>query len=173
MYNEEEQVKQEQPGIGQQVANEIVDTGKREMGKRIWKFIISHLEAMLPIIGSIFAIVCFIGLTFGVLSLIKNAFVTASAAENPDSVSSVQDANIVYLGENGEYKITVENIADQILENLETQKIDNEAAGFSTDNLDNMIDKYIKAEIQTTYPETGASGITAVPVKMSSSSSSL
>lgn len=155
MYDEEEKVEQEQPGVVERTVKKGVNYGKNKAINAFWEWIKPHLMIALPILGKAFLILCTIGLTFGIIQTI---LIPASATENPDSVASVEEADIVYLGDNGEYKISVENLADQILENLETQKINNEAVGFSSDDLDNMIDKYIKAEIQTTYPETGASG---------------
>lgn len=155
MYNEEEQVEQEQPGVVERTVKKGVNYGKNKAINAFWEWIKPYLIKALPILVKGFLIVCVIGLIIGI---IQQVIIPVSATGNADSVSSVQDADIVYLGENGEYKISVENLADQILENLETKKINNEAVGFTSDNLDNMIDKYIKAEIQTTYPETGVAG---------------
>mgnify|MGYP003473387326 FL=1 len=159
MYEDEDELKkqkqQEQPGIAKQTTKKVVK-------KTLWDLIKPHLPAILSAIGWFFLILLAVGviilIPYLIWQFITSLFTSASAAENPSAVSSAETAKMVYLGDNGEYKISVEDLADQILEELENNKVDNEEAGFSSDDLDNMIDKYIKAEIQTTYPKTGASG---------------
>lgn len=78
---------------------------------------------------------------------------------------------LVYLDENGEYKLVAPNLAELILNKLKDQKLNNELAGFTEEitgdttntgeekteaelraELQDMIDKYIKVETNTTLP---------------------
>jgi len=84
---------------------------------------------------------------------------------------------LIVLGDDGKYKLSVENLAEIILQELQDQKVDNEQAQFVTDTdtdtdtnaddvkepeegftpeqlaeLQDMIDKYIKVEANTTLP---------------------
>lgn len=61
---------------------------------------------------------------------------------------------IISIAEDGSYKLNVKDLSERILKELEEQQVNNELLGFKTEELGDMIDKYVKAEIQTTYPQT-------------------
>ena len=92
--------------------------------------------------------------------------VSSSFVEGENGESSVEEKDLIYIDkETGAYKIQEDDISHQIQNELSNQKVNNELLGFYqevTNNdeleIDDMIDKYIKAEIQTTYPKTGVLG---------------
>lgn len=61
---------------------------------------------------------------------------------------------LITIDEKGAYKTNVEKFADQILAELERQKVNNEVTGFDTDALGDMIEKYIRTEIKTSNIKT-------------------
>lgn len=139
----------------------IKDTSKKtvkNIGKNIMKII---LPKILPFIGIFFLIL----LAFGVINLITHLvaqwFMSLFGLDSSTGANATiaGEANkIICINEYGGYDITVENFSEQILQRLEENKVDKEAAGFITDNMDDMIDKYIKAEVKTMYPKTGKLG---------------
>ena len=62
--------------------------------------------------------------------------------------------HIISVEEDGSYKLNAEDLSKQILEELENQKVNNEVMGFDVEELGNLIDKYIEAEVKTSYPKT-------------------
>lgn len=64
------------------------------------------------------------------------------------------NGQIISIAEDGSYKLNSKDLAEDILEELENKKVNNEVIGFNIDDLVNMIDKYIEAEVKTSFPET-------------------
>lgn len=73
----------------------------------------------------------------------------------PVSRTSIDyNGRVISIDEEGAYKLNVKNLSEQILAELQKQKVNNEVIGFNTDEIGNMIDKYIRAEVKTSYPKT-------------------
>ena len=81
---------------------------------------------------------------------------TQSASSSTNEIN--QTSSIIYIDEDsGAYKLQ-DNFSEKLLEELERQSVNAEAAGFVTEDLEDMLDKYIKAEVQTMFPKTGVWG---------------
>lgn len=141
----------------------IVDKGKetakneaKKAGKNIAK---KAIKWAWPAI-SIFLIIL---LAFGVLNLvvytIQSFFSSLLSIFNPDqeasSSSTNQTQSIISIDEDGAYTFN-KNYGELIAEELEKQKIDTESLGFSIDEFGDMIEKYIKTEVQTMFPKIGS-----------------
>lgn len=148
----------------------IIDKGKefiakegKKVGKKVMKKIIPLIA---PYIGIFVLILLGVGLVNAIPLLLQQLVVSVLATSNPSNpdtaLSTSATESIIYIDDNGAYKLKAEDIADQLLEELEKQKVNTEVMGLKDDDnegLDeDMIEKYIKAEIQTTYPKTGCSG---------------
>ena len=134
----------------------------KNAGKKIIKIVTNPFIKPILIGISIFFIIL---LAFGVINLIpyliRNWIASLFGFGDSTQANATlsEHANrIVCINEHGGYDITVENFSKQILQKLEENKVNIEAADFITENMDDMIDKYIKAEVQTMYPKTGKSG---------------
>lgn len=88
-----------------------------------------------------------------------NAF-SINSAEDAEQISSETNDSVIYIDKNGYYKLK-EDYSELILQRLEEQKVNNNVMGFNFENEEDqkvfrdMIDKYIKAEVATTFPKTG------------------
>lgn len=132
------------------------DTGKKAAKKIINKLI---MIALPYIIGFIICILA-LGVMLATVFLIKEKLSSILSIFSPtqEAPTTVLDStqSIVSIGENGEYVIN-DNFSEQILEELEKQKVDNEAMEFLTndeDEFEDMINKYIETEMRTMFPKT-------------------
>jgi len=99
----------------------------------------------------------------------------SSGPTNPPAERELHNGELIHIDKNGAYKLNVKDLPEQILKELEDQKVNNEVMGFaqevqltdgteSTDTtedqevLKDMIQRYIEAEVKTTYPETKREG---------------
>lgn len=138
-----------------QVKEIIKDKGK-QLSKKILKKVLKYIIMGLAIL---FAILLAVGLLMAVQLFIKNLFnsFVGLFKNNSSSLSSGNKNNsIVYIDDNGYYKFSAEDLVEQILQELEEQQVDSEEFGFiSKKTTKNLIEKYVKAEAQTTLLKTG------------------
>lgn len=135
------------------------------------------LPAILPAISLFLLILLIVGLINAIVVIIQSifaAFFNFFNPSKPDSTLATSGStsaaeSVIYIDDNGAYKLKVEDIADQILAQLEEKKVNTEILGLREEMIESaggesadsetfdedMIEKYIKAEIQTTYPKTG------------------
>lgn len=136
----------------------IKDTAKKETKKVMKKGVKKVIKLALPYIGMFILCLLAIGLIMATISSILNFFAGLLGVD-ADSLSSSNDATIeksqkiISITDEG-YKLN-DDYSEKILEDLESQKVDTEIMEFSTEDLSDMIDKYIKAEIKTMYPTIG------------------
>ena len=157
----------------------IIDKGKKlveKEGKKVAARAIKQImPALLPVIGFVALIFLIVGLINAIPIIIQTIFASILNMffpSSPDSAlatsgSTSATESVIYIDDNGAYKLKAKDIADQLLEALEKQKVNTEVLGLKQEanesadggSIDkNMIEKYIEAEIQTTYPKTGCSG---------------
>lgn len=152
----------------------IAKDAKKKAGQEIKKAIIKHLPAIASAIGYALLIIlafCLIYLlTYKIISFfvsIVNFFspsqsatdsINASVSTSTGANAINQTASIIYIDEDtGEYKLQ-DDFAKKLLEYIDEQGVDAKAAKYITDDLEDMLDKYIKAEVQTMFPKTGLAG---------------
>lgn len=148
----------------------IVDKVKDFMAKEGKKVISKVMKKIIPLISpyiGLFAVILLVvGLINAIPLMLQQMVVSVSATSypsNPDTaLSTSATESVIYIDDNGAYKLKSEDIADQLLKELEKQKVNTELMGLKEDDnqgLDeDMIEKYIKAEVQTTFPKTGCFG---------------
>lgn len=141
----------------------VDDTGKK-ISQGIKSKFIKWLPKLLPIIGGIFLVIIAFCVIYLLVNLVISFFTsllsifspTQDANSNANSIN--QTSSIIYIDEDsGAYKIQ-DNFSEKILEELDRQSINAEAAEFITEDIEDMLDKYIKAEVQTMFPKTGVWG---------------
>lgn len=144
-----------------EVVDKVKDTAKGVAKKGAKNIIKIILPKLLPVIGIFVLILLAIGVINAIVFAVQSFFTSLVSGNNPtDEIATVADnsKSLVCINENGGYDLSIENFSQQILDKLEEQKVDSEAAEFITDNFEDMIDKYIKAEVQTMYPKTDIKG---------------
>lgn len=161
-YNSEEQ------SVVKDKAKEVGQRGAKKFGK--WAFQrVKSLIKMIPLPGwaaigtVILAILAFTVIvaiiTFAIeylLSLLGAFSPTQSANTNTSQIN--QTASIIRIDEDsGAYKLQ-DNFSEKLLVALRNESVDPEAAKLVTNDLEDMLDKYIKAEVQTMFPKTGVLG---------------
>lgn len=84
------------------------------------------------------------------------AYRPTEGPKNPPATRTPEGYNgqIVSIDKDGSYKLNSKDLADDILEQLRSKKIDNGKWGFDINELENMIEKYIDAEVKTSFPQT-------------------
>lgn len=122
----------------------------KEAGKKLWAW-------AAPAIGWFVLIILAVGVVNLVVYEVKAFFTGKTINSSANSTSADQVKSLVSTSSNGGYALN-ENYSEQIIEEMEAGSIDAEEMGFITENGDNMIDKYIKVEMQTMLPKTGVSG---------------
>lgn len=162
----DEEKKQNQKDQGNNPIKEGTKKAAGAAGKKIAKLIFMNPYVQA---GIVLFILCI--LTAGVINVatyyIKNWFSSLLGFDDAtkETSSSIVDKSktIVSIGKNGEYIIN-NNYSEQILAELENQKVSSVAAGFIeedsevVDEIKDMMDKYIKAEMQTMFPKTNVLG---------------
>lgn len=150
----------------QQVADKVKDEAKNKAKKSIMQAIKPMLPGILSAVGIFFLCLLAVGVINLIPYLIKDFFSsifgglfggssTNSESQSEDSLRVLE--SVVYIDDNGYYKLKDENLAEKILEELKAQQVDTKEAGFDEDEFGNMIDKYIQAEVKTSLPKTGKS----------------
>lgn len=162
----DEEKKQNQKDQGNNPIKEGTKKAAGAAGKKIAKKIFMNPYVIKA--GILFFLCIF---TAGVINVatyyIKNWFSSLLGFDDAtkETSSSIVDKSktIVSIGKNGEYIIN-NNYSEQILAELENQKVSSVAAGFIeedsevVDEIKDMMDKYIKAEMQTMFPKTNVLG---------------
>jgi len=145
--------------------NEVIKDTAKSLGKALLKPIKKWI-----LIGTLclFGFLLVVGLLHLVEYQVKSMFTnlvntfSINSAEDAEPVSSETNDSVIYIDKNGKYKLK-ENYSELILQRLEEQKVNNNVMGFNLDDEDeqemlkDMIDTYIKAEVATTFPNTGDS----------------
>ena len=124
-------------------------------------------------IGFVFAVLLAAGFLQLLLYAIVNFFLSPILAIinffTPEQQEATINANselieaisayesIVTIGDNGQYIINDET-SELIINAFESNAIDTEAMGLSSNEFGNMIQKYVEAEMKTLYPKTNAPG---------------
>lgn len=146
--------------------NEVV----KDTAKDVGKFLLKKVKKWI-IIGTIclFGLLLVVGLLHLVEYQIKSIFTNlinglginnSQNEETTSSGSSETSDCVIYIDDNGYYKLK-EDYSEAILKELSDQKVNNKVMGFNLDDEEDqkvfrdMIDKYIKAEVATTFPKTG------------------
>ena len=145
--------------------NQIKETIKSEGKKLAKKAIKPFIKYIIIGIAIFFGILLTIGLIHLVEYQVKSIFTNLinsfniNSAEDAEQISSETNDSVIYIDNNGYYKLK-ENYSELILERLEEQKVNSKVMGFDLSDEDDqelfkdMIDKYIKAEVETTFPKT-------------------
>lgn len=144
--------------------NQVKEAAKKASKKIVKKLMIKIMKYVIIGVACLFAILLAVGVLLGVQWLIKSAFnslLSMFSGKKPDSSlnSTSKNESVIYIDENGYYKMKVEDLAEQILQELEDKKVDTEEFGLSSKEFENMLNKYVKAEVQTTLPKTGKNGL--------------
>lgn len=122
----------------------------KKAGKKLWVW-------AAPAIGWCTLILLAVGVVNLVVFEVKAFFTGKTMNSSANSTNADQIKSLVSTNSNGGYVLN-ENYAEQIIEEMEAGAIDTKEMGFITKNGDNMIDKYIKVEMQTMLPKTSKSG---------------
>lgn len=156
--------------------SKVKETIKNESKKLAKKAVKPFLKYIIMGIICLFGILLAVGLLLVVRWTILNLYNKILSAfsfgsSTSESVSTSANNSVIYIDENtGYYKLKVKDFSKQILEQLEEQKVNNDVFGFNSEEskntedsenleeLQDMIDKYIKAEVQTMFPKTGKTG---------------
>lgn len=132
------------------LAKDEIKNVAKEAGKKLWAW-------AAPAIGWFVLIILAVGVANLIVYEVKAFFSGKTINSSANSTSADQVKSLVSTSSNGGYTLN-ENYSEQIIEEMEEGSIDVEEMGFITENGDNMIDKYIKVEMQTMLPRTGVSG---------------
>lgn len=149
-----------------QIKNTIKNEGKK-LAKDGLKAVLKPLKKYIIIgVGIFIGILLTLGLLNIVDYTIKNIFsnlisiFTTSSAGDAEATTSETNDSVIYIDNNGYYKLK-ESYSEKILEELIEQKVNTKLMGFNLENEEDkqrfrdMIDKYIKTEVETTFPKTG------------------
>ena len=150
----------EENNNNEEKASKKIKNALKSVGKIAGKLIMKIPYVKEILIGFVLILLAF-GVINSITYLVTQWFMSLFGLDSSTGANATiaGEANkIICINEYGGYDITVENFSEQILQRLEENKVDKEAAGFITDNMDDMIDKYIKAEVKTMYPKTGKLG---------------
>lgn len=139
----------------------VVNTIKNEtkkVAKNIQKKITKKIIAWItPVVSLLIICLLAIGVIMAVAYTVINFFRGLLGLDTIGTNTTIQQeaVSIVSITDNG-YKIN-EEYSKKILERLDQLSVNTtiEEQGFYTDGLEDMIDKYIKAEIKTMYPRLG------------------
>ena len=139
------------------VVNKIKNETKKE-AKKIKKKLTQKIIALIsPVVTLIVICLLAIGVIMAVAYTVINFFRGLLGLDTIGTNTTIQQeaVSIVSITDNG-YKIN-EEYSKKILERLDQLSVNTtiEEQGFYTDGLEDMIDKYIKAEIKTMYPRLG------------------
>ena len=139
------------------VVNKIKNEIKKE-AKKIKKKLTQKIIALIsPVVTLIVICLLAIGVIMAVAYTVINFFRGLLGLDTIGTNTTIQQeaVSIVSITDNG-YKIN-EEYSKKILERLDQLSVNTtiEEQGFYTDGLEDMIDKYIKAEIKTMYPRLG------------------
>lgn len=165
---DEENNYDEEQSVVKDAAQEVGKRGAKKFGK--WALEgAKKLIKMIPpsvwmAIGTVILAILAFTVIVGVIAFIIESMSSYLEVYNPTQSADTntnqinQTASIIYIDEDsGAYKLQ-DNFSEKLLEGLESESIDPEAAGFVTEDLEDMLDKYIKAEVQTMFPKTGVWG---------------
>lgn len=163
---------------GKQVAKDAVKNVAKETMKKI-------LPAVLPAIGWFVLIILAMGLINLVTYMITSWFTSIFHPKKADTAGEDEVKSVISINQYGGYDINTDNFAEQVLKELENKHVSTELMGYTDDesedskneedsattekeqekeqeklkkDLNSMIDKYVKAEVQTMYPRTGRYG---------------
>ena len=139
------------------VVNKIKNETEKE-AKKIKKKLTQKIIALIsPVVTLIVICLLAIGVIMAVAYTVINFFRGLLGLDTIGTNTTIQQeaVSIVSITDNG-YKIN-EEYSKKILERLDQLSVNTtiEEQGFYTDGLEDMIDKYIKAEIKTMYPKLG------------------
>lgn len=146
--------------------NQVKETIKKESKKLAKKAVKPFMKYIVIGVAILFGILLTVGLFHLVEYTIKNMFTnlinkfSISSSEDAEQIASDTNDSVIYIDKNGYYKLK-ENYSELILKELEEEKVNNKVMGFNLEDEDDkelfrdMIDKYIKAEVETTFPKTG------------------
>ena len=138
----------------------------KDTAKSIGKSILKKFGKYIIIgIGCLFGILLVLGLLhlveYEVVNSVKE-FISIFNTENEEiTANATMETNdsIIYIDENGEYQLKAD-YSSEILKELQEHKVNNNVMGLNLDDeedikvFEDMIDKYIKAEVATTFPKT-------------------
>lgn len=146
--------------------NQVKETIKNESKKLAKKAVKPFMKYIVIGVAILFGILLTVGLLHLVEYQVKSIFTnlintfSINSSEDAEHIDSDTNDSVIYIDTNGYYKLK-ENYSELILEKLEEQKVNNKVMGFDLENNEDkkmfrdMIDKYIKAEVETTFPKTG------------------
>lgn len=146
--------------------NQVKETIKKESKKLAKKAIRPFMKYIVIGVAILFGILLAVGLLhlveYQITSIFKNLKdkFSINSSEDAQQISSDTNDSVIYIDKNGYYKLK-ENYSELILKKLEEQKVNNKVMGFDLENENDkkmfrdMVDKYIKAEVETTFPKTG------------------
>ena len=139
------------------VVNKIKNETEKE-AKKIKKKLTQKIIAWIsPVVTLIVICLLAIGVIMAVAYTVINFFRGLLGLDTIGTNTTIQQeaVSMVSITDNG-YKIN-EEYSKKILERLDQLSVNTtiEEQGFYTDGLEDMIDKYIKAEIKTMYPRLG------------------
>ena len=139
----------------------VVDEGKKiakDMAKEALKEPIKKLIiTILPYIGIFFLILLVIGVQNAIQHMIQSTF-TSIFNSGSSSSASASNQSMISIDEFGAYKVSIDSFADNIKNNLEEKNMSLENLNLITEDFENLLEKYVKAEFQTMLPKTGNSG---------------
>ena len=146
--------------------NQVKETIKNEGKKLAKKAVKPFMKYIVIGVAILFGILLTVGLLHLVEYQVKSIFTnlintfSINSSEDAEQISSDTNDCVIYIDKNGYYKLK-EDYSELILKRLEEQKVNNKVMGFDLENEEDkktfrdMIDKYIKAEVETTFPKTG------------------
>lgn len=140
------------------VMDQIKDTAKNETKKLGKKVATKLIKWAWPVISTLLLILLALGFINYMAYLIRDIFTSSPDDQETTSTNDVQ--NIVYIDDSGAYKLK-KNFSEEILARLEELYVSNNAMGFlrgDLENLEDMIDVYVKADLQMMLPYTGHAG---------------
>ena len=136
----------------------IKNKAKEEAKKAKNKVVFNIIKFVAPYVGIVLLCLLAVGVimatAYSIINFFKGLFGIDAATES----SVLNEAQSIISITNSGYKINDE-YSKKILEDLDAQMVDTEEMGFATDDLSDMIDKYIKAEIKKMYPTIGKGSV--------------
>lgn len=143
----------------------VENQAKAKIKQKVAEGLGKILSKILPLILKFFLILLAIGVIMAGIKLIHDTFKSILGIFNTEENASAQ--SLVTIGDYGEYKTNVKEVAQQILDELERQKVNNEVTGLQledsnseesvsldTKSLKNMIEEYLRVEIKTSNLKT-------------------
>lgn len=151
-----------------EVVKDVIKNGAEKATKRaIAPWVTKIIAAIAPVLGFTFILLLAIGLMLLIGNTIISAIKGFFGVGDDDSTTISQEAKgAISISQDGYSYVINDAFIDNIIESLESQAVDTSAAGltYSNENAtdengnikENMIKKYVKAEVKTMFPKIGS-----------------